>query len=305
MQMTNADLAALLNAKLGLTGAEAVTANVVRQWVAWDVLPKARIRGRISGKGPVWFRSDAAMHRAMRLGELRERGIRREKAVIVQAYIEWGHSDFDRVKEALLSEWAKWAAQLSRRQITFLGNSEFREVSATKQKAIATQLGPLDARFKGTQFEQSPELYAVFAEITRRDASHLEYIEMLIAGAFRQMMPEAAKNLPQDCMGVLANSIAGMTGTPDEIANSADHTIRNSTKRQFRIARHLIRILLGELRKGEQHGQSVALAPNAHQLWQMLRLLAPQISTGPWLTFLFVQALKITFPIQRNWPNNP
>jgi hypothetical protein len=60
-----------------------------------------------------------------------------------------------------VSEWAKWAAQLTRRQTTFLDNSEFRDTSATKMRAIATQMGPLDALFKGTQFEQSAELYAV------------------------------------------------------------------------------------------------------------------------------------------------
>jgi hypothetical protein len=296
MQMTNADLAARLNAELGLTGSDAITANVIRQWVTWDVLPKARIQGRISGKGPVWSRSGAAMGRAMRLGELRKRGIRREKALIVQAYIEWGHPDFDRVREALLSEWAKWAAQLAHRQTTFLEKSEFQEISATKQRAIATQIGPLDARFKGTRFEQSPELYAVFAEISRNGAGNSGHAATLMAGAFHQIMPGAARNLPQGCMGALADSIAGMTGAWDEITNSADRAIKSATERQFRIARYLIQLFLRELRKGEKHGQSAALALDARQLWRVLHSLEPQISTGPWLTFLFVQALKTTFP---------
>src|SRR5690348_10385096 len=99
MQMTNAELAAYLNEQLGLSAGQAVTTDVVRQWVAWDVLPKAKVQGRISGKGPAWSRLGVARRRAMRLAQLRKLGTRREKALIVQAYIEWGHPDFGRVRD--------------------------------------------------------------------------------------------------------------------------------------------------------------------------------------------------------------
>lgn len=293
MQMTNTELAELLNARIGLTGRDAVTANVVRQWVDWDVLPKATAQGRAIGKGPAWSRSGTALRLALRLGELRKCGIKRGTALIVQAYIEWGHSDFDRVKEALLSEWAKWAAQLTRRQTTFLGNFEFREISATKQKAIAAQIGPLDPIFEGTQFEQSPELYAAIAEFARTGEGNTGYVESLISGASSQIWPGATDTLAPDCMSVLANSFSGMTGDPDEIGNSGESAIQNSSERQFRISRHQIRLLLRELGKPGRHRQITALDFRILQLLQTLHSLTPQISTGPWLIFLFVQALKI------------
>jgi hypothetical protein len=296
MHMTNSELAKLLNARLGLVGEDAVTPNVVRQWAAWDVLPKATAQGRALGKGPIWSRSGAAMRRASRLAELRKRGIRRENALIVQAYIEWGHRDFDRVRTALQSEWAKWAAQVNRRQTTFLEKSEFRTISATKQRAIATQLGPLDSRLKGTPFEQSAELYAVFAEAARSGEGNSDYMAVLMSGAFQQILPGIAEIVPPHCISALANSVSGMTGAPDEIGNSADSAIQNASERQFQIARYQIRLFLRELRRSDQHGQSNALNYDARQLWQMLHLLSSQISIGPWLIFPFVQALKSTFP---------
>jgi hypothetical protein len=231
---------------------------------------------------------------------LRKRGIRREKALIVQAYIEWGHQDFARVRDALSSEWRKWATQLTRRQTTFLEKSEFRNISATKKRAIAAQRGPLDELFRGTQFEQSPEFYAAISEFSRTGKGNLDYLAVLMAGAFHQILPSLAQSLPVDFTPVLVNSFSGMTGISDEIDNSAETAIQNATERQFRIARYQIRLLLRELRKSNLHRQSTALHFDTGRLWQMLDLLAPQISTGPWLVFSFVQAVKSTFSKSKN-----
>jgi hypothetical protein len=294
MQMTNAQLAEFLNARLGLAGPDAVTVNVVRQWVAWDVLPKATAQGRAIGDGPTWSRSGAAVYRAMRLGELRKRGVRRENALIVQAYIEWGHRDFGRARDALSSEWRKWTAQLTRGQTTFLGKSRFPEISATQKRAIATQMGPLDDLFRGTQFEQSREFYAAIGEFSRTGEGQSDYLAGLMASAFQRFLPSLAQSLSSNVISMFVNSFSGMTGNADEIDNSADAAIRNASERQFRIARCQIRLFLSELRKSDQHRQSAASDFDTRQLWQMLDLLAPQISTGPWLVFSFVQALKST-----------
>lgn len=182
MVMTNSELAELLNARLGLAEHDAVTVNVLRQWVAWDVLPKARVAGRVDGKGPIWSRTGATLRRANRLGELRRRGIKRENALIVQAYIEWGHHDFDRVRAAMRSEWDKWAAQLTRKQTTFIENTDYGEISATQKRAIANQIGPISPIFKGTKLEQSPELYALIADFARTGESDLGHLSSLISG---------------------------------------------------------------------------------------------------------------------------
>lgn len=291
-QMTNSELTKLLNARLGLAQQEAVTVNVVRQWVAWDVLPKARVAGKIEGKGPIWSRPRTTLRRANRLGELRKQGIKRENALIVQAYIEWGHPDFDRVQAAMRSEWEKWAAQLTRRQTTFIENSVYEEISATQQRAITNQIGPISRIFRGTKFEQSPEIYALIADFARTGEANLGHLGSLFSGAFFRVLPEIAALLPAEYLPSLASSFAGMTGPPDEIANSAASTIESASERQFRTARHQIRIILKGLHSADQFAHSELLSSEARQLWQMLQMLSPQITAGPWLIFLFVQALK-------------
>lgn len=290
--MTNAELADELNDRLALTGPDAITANVIRQWVAWEVLPKATAQGQAIGKGPAWSRSDAAMRRALRLAELRQGGIKRQNALIVQAYIEWGHCDFNRVRSALLDEWTKWASQLNHKRITFLGNTNFQNISSTKKKAIATQIGPLDNIFKGTPFEQSAELYVVFSEFSRFGNGNSEYLANLMAGAFRRISPNMTQMPPASCILALANSFSGMTGARDEIDNSGASEIQNASQRQFRIARYHIRLILHQLQIAGDIDHAAAIDFNTQKLLQILKLIGPQISVGPWLIFAFTQTLK-------------
>lgn len=295
MQMTNPELAEYLNVQLGLAGAEAVSANVIRQWVAWDVLPKAGAQGRSVGESPLWVRSGAAMRRAMRLAELRTRGITRENALIVQAYIEWGHDDLDRVRTALIGEWSKWAKQLSRRQTTFLKDEKFNDVGATKKRAIANQIGPLDSIFVGTPFEQSNEFYAQFAELSHTGKDNSNSIPGLMIDAIARISPGIAPLLPANLISAFAHSFAGMTGPPDEIANSGESTIRIASERQFRIARFYVRSMLKQFRTMGHVDEGVRSDPVVSQLLQFLQMLHPQISVGQWAVFLFVQALKFQF----------
>lgn len=294
MQITNSELAAHLNQLLGLSGGDAITTNVVRQWVAWDILPKATVVGRTLGRGPIWSRTEVALSRARRLAELRQRGIKREAALVLHAYIEWGHTDFDRVRDALGSEWAKWSAQLNRRQITFLDDEGFSEISASKKRAIANQLGELDHRLKGTQFEQSPELFAVFVEASRTGNFEPSYLQSLLSVAFARIAPALAIGFPPSFVAQIANSFAGMTGSPDEIEGSGLEIIQMANQRQFRIARHQCRLLIRAMHSEKQSAQIEQVSIEARELWQMLKLLGPQITSGPWLIFSFVQALKLT-----------
>ena len=293
MQMTNPELAEYLNVQLGLAGSEAVSANVIRQWVAWDVLPKAGAQGRSIGESPLWVRSAAAMRRALRLAELRKRGITRENALIVQAYIEWGHDDLDRVRSALIGEWSKSAKQLIRRQTTFLNDKKFDDVSATKKRAIANQTGPLDFIFGGTPFEQSDGFYAQFAELSQTGKDNSNSISGLMNDAMARMSPGIATILPANLISAFANSFAGMTGPPDEIDNSGESTIQIASERQFRIARFYVRSMLRQFRTIGHVGEDIRSDPVMSQLLQFLHMLNPQISIGQWAVFLFIQALKI------------
>ena len=73
--MTNDELASALNSEFGLEGRARVSANVIRQWVDWGLLPKAQITGRSERGGPIWERKGIAMIRARRFAEMRAFGI--------------------------------------------------------------------------------------------------------------------------------------------------------------------------------------------------------------------------------------
>jgi len=242
--MTNVELANSLNEKFALAGPDAVTLDVIRQWVAWDVLPRAQVKGRLPGKGPLWNRDERSLRRAHRLAELRKAGVRRENAVIVQAYVEWGHPDFARVRSALRAEFTKWRNQLNRDHTTFIGGDGYRGLSASRKRSIANQLGPLDGRFVGTQFEHTPEIYAVLANLARLAEGDLNQTRELISNAMEQLHPNFKAIIPIEMADLIANSISGLTGLPDEMEESGEGVIERATERQFRIARHHARLFL-------------------------------------------------------------
>lgn len=303
MQMTNSELAEQLNNLWDLQGTDAVTVNVIRQWIAWDVLPKAQVQGRMSGRGPIWIRDGRSFRRANRLAKLRKMGVRREHALIFQAYVEWGHSDFSRVSDALSHEFLKWREQLHRRHITFLGNDGFSNLSAGKKRAIANQIGPLDSLFAGTQFEQSPELHAIWADLARTGEGNSNVLIGQLIEAFRQMYPANDPAFAVELLFSIVATLPGLTGSPDEIGNSGESTIANATERQFRVARIYAREYLKMLRVAGRYAASGGSNSGVGELMQKLHLLAPQISIGPWLTFAFAQLLHYVFhrtKFQRN-----
>lgn len=303
MQMTNSELAEQLNNLWDLQGTDAVTVNVIRQWIAWDVLPKAQVQGRMSGRGPIWIRDGRSFRRANRLAKLRKMGVRREHALIFQAYVEWGHSDFSRVRDALSHEFSKWREQLHRRHITFIGNDGFSNLSAGKKRAIANQIGPLDSLFAGTQFEQSPELYAIWADLARTGEGNSNVLIGQLIEAFRQMYPANDPAFAVELLSSIAATLPGLTGSPDEIGNSGESTIAIATERQFLVARIYAREYLKTLRVAGCYAASGGSNSAVGELMQKLHSLAPQISTGPWLTFAFAQLLHYIFhrtEFQRN-----
>ncbi len=295
--MTNSEFAALLNEKAGLSGPDALTIHVIRQWVAWDILPKAKAIGRVYGKGPEWSRTETSLRRAMRLAELRKRGVRRQHELIVQAYLEWGHSDFDRVREALVKELGKWRAQLVHRRTTYMDNKNYADLGQTQKRAIRTQIGRLDSRFIDTPFQQSDAFYATFAELAHKGkATAVDQNATLLQSAAEQILPGIDLSLFSASIEGLANLWSGVMGTEDEIEDSAESEIKNASQREFRIARAL-NYRIGRMpRQLAQMTERLDIADLdvANPLRAMLEMqnsVAKQTSTGPWPAMRFVQCI--------------
>lgn len=290
--MANPELAELLNLEFGLGGRDAVTANVIRQWVTWGVLPKAKATASAIGNSPEWSRDDRSHRRARRLAELRKAGVRRETAVIAQAYFEWGHGDFDRARGAILSEYRRGRAKILKPLTTDMRFADYGAVRSVAKLAIKNQSGPLDNRFRGTQFQQSPELIALTLQLATRGDSDLTRITELMGNSIGQMVPAISPHIGSGHLSTIANSMTGVFGSADEIGNSAESTIERSSLRQFRIARYLTGRGLRAIRFADGARELSGIGAPGRELMEMLALLGPQISIGQWALFIFVQALQ-------------
>lgn len=289
--MTNQELADHLNRTVGLTGQNAITVNVIRQWVTWGVLPKATPKGRRVGQGPIWSRHDSGLQRATRLAELRKAGMRREAAIVAQAYLDCGDGDFELARAAILSEFIKWREQLNRRQTSFLGAGYFQSAGNWKRRAIKNQLGPLDSRFVGTAYEQTPELYAAIAQASRLGEADTPRLKLLLAEVFTKISPEIAELIPNAVTEGIINSASGLTGTPDEIGNSGEASIRKATQSQFESARKIANRMTGLPVLTESKNLRPEIESELENLLELPRQLHSQISIGPWPIFTFVQIL--------------
>ena len=293
--MTNAELADALNSDFALRGTDAVTINVIRQWVAWGALPPATAMASAIGRNPEWHRNDHAMRRASRLAELRKAGIRRKNAVIAQAFLEWGHVNIDCSRKAIINEYKKGRAQLVKSVTTDLEFANHKDLSAKRQQALKKQMGPLDHRFIGTQFEQSSELYAIALQLCRLGTSEAGQIETLLSGAFEKILPGFSALIDNRLTQIIIKSASGIFGDADEIGNSAQSVIENATAGQLLIARRITRNFVNTFSPSEELIQSVTLTGTGvgfDQLTKELRSLAPQIKSGIWLVFIYVAVLN-------------
>lgn len=290
--MTNQELADHLNEQAALSGRDVVTVNVIRQWVDWSLLSNAKIAGKAAPKGgPEWSRGEADMRRAYRLAELRKRGVRRQTALVVHAYLEWGYSDYSYLRKCLQSEWEKWRNQLVRRHITSMDGRDYAEISSVQKRALKNQLGDLYPGFVGTVAEQSPEAYAVIAELSKFGEYNFYNVEFIISESIARMLPDLS--LEKDVITAFANSFAGLTGDAEEITNSANSAISHATERQLRLARHYTRVM-------QRAPQKLKVMRNISDISYFLRnwpqfenSLYQQMSIGPWLTGQFVQTLLL------------
>ena len=288
--MTNAELAVYLNAELGLVDKAAVTSHVVRQWVLWDLLPKAAGRGRGRGQGLTWERSERDLRRARQLATWRAYGVRRENALIVHAYVAWGYRDWERVREALATELQLASAALRKRVTTSLQFGSFRhDISQTRKRAFRTQLGPLDHRLKETQFELSPELYALAGQA----AFEPPLIQMDISASINEYVSRAFPTF-SPLVSLLGPSffalLEGIFANEDETDKAAMPAIANCSEKDLRTARFLInqlyKIFFPAYRSSDRPHQ-------AKHLFKTIDTIGPQITVGHWRIVGLASAVRI------------
>lgn len=288
--MTNAELASLLNDEFDLRGPARLSANVIRQWVAWDLLPKAQVQGRQPNAGPIWNRDHLALRRARRFAELRYYGVRSERALVAQSYLEWAAVSFDRAKPAIIAEFRSAHAKLWRRLSASIPDGRVSEFSSTKVRALRNQGGPLDPTFRGNQFElSSPMMLAALQSAFGASADNDEKA-ILMAAAIAQIAPSLAGHVDMRQLAEYGLPTA-LFAPPDEVEFSGIAIIEAADETAFQQARNKLAQFGKVIRLASNGRIAAALPKDAVVLLSKVSELLPQISGGNWRIVAFAQFL--------------
>lgn len=287
--MTNAELAAALNDEFGLEGRARLSTNVIRQWVEWGLLPKAQVAGRVEGGGPIWERNDSAMVRARRFAKMRVFGIRSERALLAQAYIEWDAVSFDRARPAIIGEFRSVRSKLWRTMTADIPAGPVSEFSKTKRRALIKQSGPLDPVFHSTQFELPTDTILTAMQSAFAGQSNETEQIALFANVMAQMAPSIATHIPTPLPAWV--NLNGLFAPSDEIDFSGEAVLEMSNQSQFDKARKTTMQFVRRSRQLTNSRYSGIFPSDSEALRFMIGNLLPQISSGPWLIAGFVQIL--------------
>ncbi len=299
--MTNAELASLLNDEFDLKGRACLSANVIRQWVDWELLPKARVVGREGSNGPIWERDDAALARARRFAEIRYFGVRSERALVAQTYIEWRAISFDRAKPAILAEFRSARAKTKRRLTADIPEGAVADFPAIKRRALKNQGGPIDAIFQGSQFELSTDM--VLSGMRAAFTGYADDREQtaLLATALAKAAPSLIATMHASLLPG-AKFSRGLFADPEETDLSVESLLQAATVEEFERAQAFLAKSARRFRRLADGGYS-AMLPNEFEPFRvMLEKVLPQISCGQWLTTLFAQVLA--FQCRENSKND-
>lgn len=226
----------------------------------------------------------------MRLAQLRKLGVIRKDAVIVQAFLEWGYPNLETVRQSMVRELRKCLAILMRMRTSRLDGRAYKDTGAARQKAIQNQLGRLDARFVGTRYQQSDELYATVAEFAELGAFDASRINAITSAAFAQMLPNYEAITSTISIDIISKFFQGLLGSPDEILNSAETRISDASERELRIARVNRNRMIAVLKKAAEHSEIPI--PELANLFILVKGFLSQISVGPWAVMHFAQSFE-------------
>lgn len=290
--MTNAELAEMLNVAKRLAGSQAVTPNIIRQWVLWDLLPRATASASGRGQPMEWSRSGEAMRQAFRLAELRRYGLTRRSALIVQAFLEWGFGNFEDAQAAIKTEFGHARTQVLRSLSSDTRHDQYNNISRATQKALHHQAGPLDPRLIGTPFQLSKETTLRTLDAMVTGASRETEVAERISEHWNGMW-QSAEGIPIDAVAQgMALGISGLFGDKEEVESPGQVTMENAPLRSFVLARYLWRTRYFQLpEKCDALSEFKDAIPWISQFLQIYNQLGPSIFVGPWAACSFAGIL--------------
>ena len=114
--MLKVELMAELAAASERLDAGPITERMIEDWITERLLEGPQPKGNRRGLPPTWVYSEEAVQRAVRIVELRAKGVRRASALRVNLWIDGFSLPFDDMRRALRSEFKRGLAGLWRRK---------------------------------------------------------------------------------------------------------------------------------------------------------------------------------------------
>ena len=142
--MLKAELMAELTAASERLGAKPITERMIEDWITERLLEGPQPKGDRRGLPPTWVYSEEAVQRALRIVELRAKGIRRASALRVNLWIDGFSLPFDHMQRALRSEFKRALARLWRRKPWSFDARYRRKFSDKELEAEGKKIDPVD-----------------------------------------------------------------------------------------------------------------------------------------------------------------
>ena len=168
--MLKAELMAELAAASERLGAKPITERMVEDWITERLLGGPQPKGNRRGLPPTWEYSEEADQRAVRIVELRAKGIRRASALRVNLWIDGFTVPFDDMRRALRSEFKRALAGLWRRKPWRFDARYRRAFSKKELEAEAAKIDPVDTDLAAAGFAPPMELLLLYGSISVESA---------------------------------------------------------------------------------------------------------------------------------------
>lgn len=299
--MTNVELSQQLNQELSLLGKQAVTANVVRQWVRWKLLKRATILGKTADGKPVWERDEQALEQAKRLATYRCYGLVREDQLICRCYIDGWDIDVDRLRLTLRKRLQALHAVALKRFTSTIERERRDSLSVAQKRAIRNQIGRLDRRFIGTAFELTPDNYVDIFREAIADSGRLEVITEPFQNASEALFPEMKmQEFPH--LSFVVRSIAGLFANPDQFTETPFNSVETCENADFALARSLISRLFEIPDFIERFENHMPFPPELIGQMPIISNTIRTIEKSEWPTWLF---LTIVHGLRKSGNANP
>lgn len=234
VEMTSEELVQLLNLSISHPDHQ-VTADVVRQWVAWKVLPPAVGRGRGIGESRRWFRSQSNLAQAKRLAELRNAGMVTRQALQAQMWLEGWGLDFGIAKPAIVARFDAALAKIRRGITTSFDPRDGRSPTAAKRRAVAHQLGQQAEVFRQSAFLIDPEeIFHAFGPLFLGTENRFD-----ISGILARVLRQTNVVVPPGALERITAALAGLLGDEQEIEFAGRRSIEEGALDEYELARRV------------------------------------------------------------------